>query len=496
MNRATINSGAPIAFGDREGHIPQPSDEQLKVAILGDFSGRASRRQCEPETLSGRRAYSLSKDGFESLFEKLGVRLQLPTQEEPLSLLEFDDLHPDYLYSRLPLFKRFIELERQLLNPREFSRAAEEIRQWDPGLREAGSKPALGGASMLDAILSGEGLREFQGGEQSQIDRLIKDIVAPYVQERPDHRQDDYLQALSEAVSEAMRKIMHNSDFRQVEASWRGLHLLLRRIDDHPNLQLFLIDVSKEELLADFAQAESDLEQSQLFKCLVERETAAGSRPFNMVIGDFFIADEERDLHLLIDLATIAEAAGSTLILGADPRLAGCPGLSGSVDPDDWHYPLSNEFAQGWQAVRDYSASAHVALAGPRFMLRLPYGADSATTERFNFEELTHEHGHGYYLWGNSAYLLALSICQQFSQSGRLAPVSSARYEDLPLHLRKLPQGHWMTPCAEALLTDRAAAKFDSAGISTLRSVQDRDQIILPRLRSLAGGELRGPWSR
>lgn len=502
MSRATINAGGAIFRSDEADtstESPQSGGHHiLKVAVLGDFSGRASRRVCEPENLARRPAHRLGKDNFEALFEQLGVRLQLPVMDEPLSLLEFDDLHPDYLYSRVPLFRQFIELEKRLLKPAEFADAADEIRRWRPELRPAELQPQApsGDQSMLDAILSGSGYREtYETSSEGQIDRLIKDIVAPYVQEKPDAQQGAFLQAVAEAASEAMRKIMHHSDFRQLEASWRSLHLLLRRLEDHPNLQLHLIDVSKEEILADLARAESDLEQSQLFKCLVERETAAGDLPYNLIVGDFYIADDERDLHLLIDLATIAEAAGSAVLLGGDSRLAGCATLAGSLDPDDWHYPLSDTFAESWRAVREYSGSAHVALAGPRFMLRLPYGAESATTDCFDFEELTGEHGHQYYLWGNSAYLLALSLCEQFVRDGRPAPVVSASYDDLPLHLRTLPQGQWITPCAEALLTDRAAAQFTGAGFSTLRSVQGRDRVLLPRLQSLAGGDLQGPWS-
>ncbi|WP_346838540.1 type VI secretion system contractile sheath large subunit [Microbulbifer sp. SAOS-129_SWC] len=496
--RATDDSGPPN----------QQQVAQLKVAILGDFSGRASRGQREPENLATRPAYRLGKDNFEALFEQLGVRLQLPLMAQPLSLLEYDDLHPDYLYSRVPLFRQFIELEKRLLRPETFTRAAEEIRQWRPELRTtdtAGSgagqniagesDAAYSGESLLDSILAARDCPDVNlASPEVQVDRLIRDIVAPYVQRKPDSRQETYLQAVRDAASEAMRKLMHQSAFRQVEASWRSVHFLLRRLEDHPGLQLHLIDVSKDEVRADFDRAGDDLEQSQLFKCLVERETAAGNRPYNVVLGDFTIADDERDLHLLVDLATIAEAAQSALLLGGDSRLAGCPTLAASPDPDDWHYPLAHSFVDGWRAVRDYSASEYVALAGPRFMLRLPYGADSATTDCFDFEELTPELGHQYYLWGNSAYLLALSLCDAFVRAGHAAPVEAASFDSLPLHLRELPQGRWMTPCAEALLSDRAAARFSAVGISTLRSVQGRDQIVLPKLQSLAGTRLRGPW--
>lgn len=500
MSRAGIETGAKFFPGGDTADTARSSHggTSFKVAVLGDFSGRASRRLCEPESLAQRPAFPVRKDNFDTLFERMQVGLQLPVMQEPLWLLEFDDLHPDYLYQRVPLFRQFIDLERQLLNPAEFARAVKEIREWkcSPSARDGAMTATDAGQSMLDAILSGDVYRnQYEDSAEGQIDRLIKDIVAPYVLTKPDASQDGYLESVRQAASEAMRKIMHNSDFRQLEASWRSLHLLIRRLEEHAQLDVHLIDVSKAEILADFAQAESDLEQSQLFKCLVTREAVAGRKPYNLVVGDYYITDEERDLHLLIDLATIAEAAGTAVVMGGDSRLAGCPSLAGPMDPDDWHYPLSQDFRESWHAVRQYSGCRHVALAAPRFMLRLPYGADTARTENFEFEELTADLGHQYYLWGNSAYLLALSLCQQFVSTGHAAVVTADHYTDLPLHLRKLPQGNWLTPCAEALLTDRAAARFSGAGLSTLRSVQDRDEILLPRLQSLSGTELNGPWS-
>lgn len=499
MTRPAMDTLAASFGAMAEGRSSRNRDGRikLKVAIVGDFSGRESRGLCEPNSIGERPAYRVSKDNFSALFERLQVGLKLPVMEDVLWLLEFDDLHPDYLYQKVPLFKQFIELERRLLTPADFSDAASEIRQWRPELaRTAGvSNEALAAQSMLDAVLTGAVYQgQYQSSPAGQIDRLIKDIVAPYVQQKPDADQGIYLEAVTQAASEAMRKIMHHSDFRQLESSWRSLQLLLRRLDDHPALELHLLDISKEEILADFTQAEGDLEHAELFKCLVAREAVSGGSPYNLMIGDFYISDEEPDLHLLIDLATIAEAAGSAVVLGGDNRLAGCPSLAGSLDPDDWHYPLSEAFSEGWTAVREYSASEHVALAAPRFMLRLPFGAETARTDLFAFEELTPDLGHQYYLWGNSAYLLGLSICSAFVQTGKPVPVSAAQFQDLPLHVRNLPQGKWMTPCAEALLNDRAAARFQTIGISTLRSVQGRDEISLPKLQSIAGTGLRGPW--
>ena len=502
MSRVNIHTGASIFTSEKGDSIPPKRHHGAKysVAIVGDFSGRTSRAVFEPESIYARPAHKIGKGNFEQLFERLQVAVNLPSVNGPLRLLEFDDLHPDYLYQRVPLFNQFIQLEQQLRNPVEFSRAMEEIKQWRPDLALTASESepentGLGPQSMLDKILSGAVYQaQVKGCTEGQIDQLIKEIVAPYVQQKPDANQETYLNAVTEAASEAMRKIMHHGDFRQIEASWRSLHLLLRRLEEHPALELHLLDISKAEVLADLAQAGDDLEQSGLFKNLVERHTAAGSAPYDLILGDFTITDDERDLHMVIDLATIAEAAGSTVVMGGDCRLAGCPSMSGAMDPDEWDYPLSGEFSESWKAVREYPACAHLALAAPRFLLRLPYGADSSRTEYFTYEELGPELGHRYYLWGNSAYLLTLSICNAFSGAGYPHPVSGDHYRDLPLHLRRLPQGEWLTPCAEAWMGDRAAARFLAAGLSALRSVQGRDEILLPKLQSIAGTALKGPW--
>ncbi|HZI40831.1 MAG TPA: hypothetical protein VFD67_03990, partial [Gemmatimonadaceae bacterium] len=52
------------------------------------------------------------------------------------------------------------------------------------------------------------------------------------------------------------------------------------------------------------------------------------------------------------------------------------------------------------------------------------------------------------------------------------------------------------TPCAEVLLTERAAERLLDRGLSPLLSVRDSDAVILPRLQSIAEplARLSGRW--
>jgi type VI secretion system protein ImpC len=53
------------------------------------------------------------------------------------------------------------------------------------------------------------------------------------------------------------------------------------------------------------------------------------------------------------------------------------------------------------------------------------------------------------------------------------------------------------TPCAEVVLTERAAERLLDAGLTPLLTVRDSDEVILPRLQSIARPltRLMGRWT-
>ena len=67
-----------------------------------------------------------------------------------------------------------------------------------------------------------------------------------------------------------MIALLHHPAFRQLEAAWRGVDFLVRRLETGASLKLFLIDVSQEELQADLLGTE-DLTESGIYRLLVEK---------------------------------------------------------------------------------------------------------------------------------------------------------------------------------------------------------------------------------
>jgi len=175
----------------------------------------------------------------------------------------------------------------------------------------------------------------------------------------------------------------------------------------------------------------------------------------------------------------------------------GCESLAKMPDPKQWRRMTEPEGTRAWEALRRLPEAAYLGLALPRFLLRLPYGAATDPTERFEFEEMDTVPEHKHYLWGNPAFACAYLIAQAFSENGwDLRPGAVGEIENLPLHVYREKGESRITPCAEVLLTEQAAETILDRGFMPLLSFKSQDRIRLARFQSLTEppSPLAGRW--
>jgi type VI secretion system protein ImpC len=133
----------------------------------------------------------------------------------------------------------------------------------------------------------------------------------------------------------------------------------------------------------------------------------------------------------------------------------------------------------------------------PRFLLRLPYGKKSDPIESFPFEEMDTPPQHEHYLWGNPCFVAALLLGKTFSESGwEFSEGIQQDLEGLPLHVYEDAGESVVKPCAEILLTQRAADRISHCGIMPLATMKGEDRVRLLRFQSIASSEagLAGRW--
>ncbi len=496
---------------------PEP-EAPFRVLIMGDFSGRANRG-LSSGPLSRRKPVLVDRDNFDEVMSRLGIEIHLPMGEKapPLNLRfrALDDFHPDQLFDRLEPLKALRESRRKLADPRTFAAAAEEL-----GLRPQGKVapekqeerphsprtptpdlPAVTPGSLLDQIIEGEEGQPVAGParDTSELGAFVQEAVQPHIIPQDDPRQAEILASLDEAASGLVRALLHNPDFQALEAAWRGLRFLVSRVETDEHLKLYLLDVSKNEVAADLA-AGKDLRTTGLYRLLVEETVETpGGEPWAVLIGNFSFGPTRDDAELLGGIGKIAQVAGAPFLAAGSDRLLGCQSLAQAPDPRKWKGRAGAEGNRAWGGLRKLPQASYLGLALPRFILRLPYGADTEPTERFEFEEMVEGPNHEHYLWGNPVWACAYLLAESFSRDGwELRPGAIQEIGHLPLHVYKKGGESLITPCAEVLLTETAMEMILDKGLMPLLSFRNQDVIRMARFQSISEPPtpLRGRWMK
>jgi type VI secretion system protein ImpC len=483
--------------------------QPTRILLMGDFSGRHGDRPAAGP-LEGRTLHPLDLDTIAPVLQRLRPRIEVAGLGEGgsracIEIQDMDDFHPDALFGKLEMFHSLRELRQRLLDPATFAQAAAEMA---PSAAPAAAAPegadaAPGPAEPAeddDATLARLLGREASsaappaspapsraGRSPGRIDPtdFIRDLVAPYIVPEADPRQEVYVAVLDAAIGDQMRALLHQPVFQAMEAAWRGLHWLVTELETGEDLQLFICDVTRDELVADLCRQTAPPEESALHRLLVEQESGTpGGHTWSVMVGDFHFGHSAEDVRLLSGLGAIAERAGAPFLAGATSGTLGCPSLLESPDPADWRSAPADD--ERWLDLRRSPQASWLGLALPRILLRLPYGSGSDPIESFPFEEMTALPAHESFLWGNPAFACALLLGRALpaGEAGQAQPV--LLLDGLPAFIHERDGSRVMKPCAEVLLGERACQQILARGLIPLLSHRDRNAVSVPGLHSLA----------
>jgi len=521
-----ITGGSKMAGRlEMEFHLTEPKtqvgerrgpDAPMRILVMADLSGRESRRILAPtEALAQRPIVTIDVDNLDDVLFRFAPRLRLPVGDPASGGFEvvfkaLDDFHPDGLYQRVELFNALRQLRGRLLDPATFSEAAAELRQAAIATapeatrrEEVAEKPITAAdendSATLERLLGrppADTPRPRPSSQPIDVNKLIHGVVAPYIVPEADPFVPLYVEAVDSAIAEQMRALLHHPAFQGLEATWRSVATLVTGVETGEELQLFLLDVTKEELAADLAAVGGDLAASALYRRLLEEGVQTpGGEPWSLLVGDYTFGTSTTDISLLAALGAVASHAGGPFLAAADPALVGCASLAESPDPAGWS-PLDDAAAQRWRRLRESAVARWIGLALPRLLLRLPYGRRSDPVDGFPFEEMAGD-DHAAYLWGNPAFGCARLIADAFQESGwSMEPGDRLDLEDLPAHTFDDDGERRLKPCAEVCLGERAADALLARGIMPLMSYRNRNAVRLARFQSLADppAPLAGPW--
>ncbi|GAA0583520.1 type VI secretion system contractile sheath large subunit [Halomonas salifodinae] len=280
---------------------------------------------------------------------------------------------------------------------------------------------------------------------------------------------------IDEKLTDQVNEVLHHEKFQALEGAWRGLHHLVNNTETDEMLKIRFMPISKQELHKTLRKYKGTAwDQSPIFKKIYEEEYGQlGGEPVGCILGDYHFDHGPQDVELLSGMAQIAAAAHAPFIAGADPGLLQMDSWQELTNPRDLTKIFSTPEYAGWRSLRESEDSRYLALAMPRFLSRLPYGAATEPVEEFNFEEDTAGTDARKYTWANSAYAMGVNINRSFKMYGwctRIRGVESGGAVDgLPVHTFPSDDGGVDMKCpSEIAISDRREAELAKSGLMPL----------------------------
>lgn len=466
-------------FGTLDTSAPDwAANRPVRIVLMGDFSAGAAAGRLETgPDLASRKMLPVDFESLEDVLARLDVKLVVPMGNEGGIELEFsndlDDFSPDELYDNVELFEELYDLSGRLSN----SSTAAEVLSWSTDRKHRVSRTrhrSRSGAPAADLKLSD--LAELEGQEpdidtDAYPEDLFPAIVGPFVDPADEPDVNSLTESVDEALADAMRAVLHNPEFQNLESLWRGLDMLLHRIDTGPRLQVLLLDMSAEEFAADLAKVD-DLSESGLYSLLVDKPSQEENGGVSMICGLYQFEASPTHTELLGRMARIAAHGGASFVTS----MASDTLMDRKVEP----HPL---VAKGIQALRSLSAASRLALLTPRFMLRYPYGKRSDPISSFEFEEFTASDGLRGMLWGHPAILAA---CALAGPNGKTMSIS-----DLPFYYMVDKHGDQVAlPCTERLINTDKATQLSQYGISSVMAYKGQPEVRFAGLVTVNGEEI------
>ncbi|WP_028321022.1 type VI secretion system contractile sheath large subunit [Desulfatiglans anilini] len=330
--------------------------------------------------------------------------------------------------------------------------------------------------SILDEIVQATRLQpsdEAYGVTKRGVEALITQLLEPG-REMPKISKavvDEMIAEIDKRLGMQLDVILHHPDFQKLESAWRSMKYLVDKTDFRENNKIEILNVSKENLLEDFEDA-PEITKSGLYKTVYTAEYGQfGGQPYAAMIGNFAFGAGPLDIKLLQYLASVASMAHAPFIGAAGPAIFGLDDFNGLPQLKDLKSIFEGPQYTKWQSFRQSEDARYVGLALPRFLLRLPYGPETAPVKAFGYQEDVSAN-HGDYLWGNAAFAFATRLTDSFAKyrwcANIIGPKGGGTVEDLPLHQYEAMGAIQTKIPTEVLISERREYELAEEGFIAL----------------------------
>jgi type VI secretion system protein ImpC len=337
--------------------------------------------------------------------------------------------------------------------------------------------------SLLEEILGATQMKPSDDGydvARKGVQAFIAELLAPTHQGAKIDKTivDGMIVEIDKKVSKQLDQILHNAAFQKLESAWRGLKFVVDRTNFRENIKVELLNVSKEDLQADFEDA-PEVTKSGLYKIAYTAEYGTfGGKPYGAMFSNYDFGPGAQDMELLRNCAAVAAMAHAPFFGAAGASFFGAKDMLALPNLKDLSSLFEGPQYTKWNSFRETEDARYIGLLMPRFLLRLPYGEKTLPVKRFNYSEDCVDK-HDEYLWGNASFAMATRLADSFAKyrwcPNIIGPQSGGTVENLPLHqYQAMGEVQTKTP-TEVMISERREFELSEQGFIALTFRKDSD---------------------
>jgi type VI secretion system protein ImpC len=290
---------------------------------------------------------------------------------------------------------------------------------------------------------------------------------------------EDLIDELDGKMSQQMDEIIHHPEFKALEAPWRNLKFLTDRTEFGENIEVSLLSVSKDALLADFDDA-TDITESGLYRKVYTEEFGQfGGNPFGVVVGNYNITPSSSDIRLMTSMGSLSAMTHAPFIAAADVSFFGVERYSELPDLKQIDAMFEGPQYVKWRAFRATEDARNVGLTLPHFMLRPTYG-DNIPVRSFSYTESINDETD--YLWGNAAFAYATRLTESFAKyrwcPNIIGPQSGGEVNNLSIEVVSESGTDQIFGPLDVKIPDRKEYELSELGFIPLTMRKDTDKAV------------------
>ncbi|MDP3278637.1 MAG: type VI secretion system contractile sheath large subunit [Deltaproteobacteria bacterium] len=239
----------------------------------------------------------------------------------------------------------------------------------------------------------------------------------------------DVVKKSDDSLQSSLDVILHNGDFKALEANWRGVAELADAVNAD-DVIIDLLDVTKTELEHDLEDNHLDIFGSALFhKLYIEEYDRYGGHPFATMIGLYEFDASDKDIKWLAVMKDVCAAAHCPFVAAVKPEFfLGRKSFENVAEIADLDAIMNHPKMAKWSALRDDDFAAYIGLTLPRYIQRRPWVAgDNDSDNQVGYNETmtrtlddqrTKELVRENFCWGSAAIPFAKNIVRSYERSG------------------------------------------------------------------------------